>query len=209
MSPNIAGKLQVPHLTFGRVPSRSLAYCASLTDWGATLQITFRQGLIVGSHRFIVHPWPALGVKRFLRDALLHEMVHQFHYEVTGNAESGYRGHGPLFAKVCNDIGERLGLPPVVPRRRGRNGAGKAICNQWPHNVRPEDYYQGDIQFNRQPLMIAKPRHCPNLAVIFETILGYIEEGRITELKQMLQRELKRLRGTARKDVQWDEMWER
>ena len=48
-------------------------------------------------------------------------------------------------------------------------------------------------------------RHYPDWAVIFETILAYIEENRITELKNMLRRELRKLKDTDRAHVPlWD-----
>jgi hypothetical protein len=73
----------------------------------------------------------------FVLDVLLHEMVHAFCNEVLRDQEPGYRGHGPVFARACNTIGELLGLPPVA--EKGRRGLPD--CAQWPLNVRPEGYY--------------------------------------------------------------------
>ncbi len=73
----------------------------------------------------------------FMLDVLLHEMVHAWMHEVEDAHESGYRGHGPLFASVCNRIGAKLGLPEVGVK--GRDGLPD--CSYWPMNVRPEGYY--------------------------------------------------------------------
>ncbi len=75
--------------------------------------------------------------ERFAMDVLLHEMVHAWQSEVDGDTEQGYRGHGPRFAAKCNEIGGKLGLPPVS--EKGRHGMPD--CAQWPICVRPEGYY--------------------------------------------------------------------
>lgn len=73
----------------------------------------------------------------FALDVLLHEMIHAWQREVDEHEEDGYRGHGPRFAHMCNEIGARLGLPPVGVKGRG----GLPNCAYWPMNVRPEGYY--------------------------------------------------------------------
>jgi hypothetical protein len=73
----------------------------------------------------------------FALDVLLHELVHAWQAEVVHDRELGYRGHGPKFAAKCNEIGARLGLPPVGVK--GRDGLPD--CAQWPMCVRPPDYY--------------------------------------------------------------------
>lgn len=70
-------------------------------------------------------------------DVLLHEMIHAWQHEVIGDLEPGYRGHGPRFASMCNQIGAKLGLPPVGVK--GRDGLPD--CAYWPENVRPAGYY--------------------------------------------------------------------
>lgn len=82
--------------------------------------------------------WIYLG--RLAADVLLHEMVHAWQYEIDGDMELGYRGHGPQFAAKCNEIGALLGLAPVSPK--GRHG--RPDCARWPMIVRPVDYY-GDV----------------------------------------------------------------
>jgi hypothetical protein len=73
-------------------------------------------------------------------DVLLHEMIHVWQTE-TGNREPGYQGHGPKFAAKCNEIGAKLGLPPVAAKGRGPTGQRMPDCAQWPLNVRPAGYY--------------------------------------------------------------------
>lgn len=73
----------------------------------------------------------------FMLDVLLHEMVHAFAQEISGDLETGYRGHGPAFAAECNRIGALLGLPAVGVK--GRDGLPD--CAHWPLNVRPDGYY--------------------------------------------------------------------
>lgn len=75
--------------------------------------------------------------ERFRLDVLLHEMVHAYMHEVEHTDERSYRGHGPKFAAVCNEIGAKLGLAEVGVKGRD----GKPDCMYWPMCVRPADYY--------------------------------------------------------------------
>src|SRR5262249_10626897 len=80
----------------------------------------------------------------FVADVLLHETLHQYAHEITGHTEDSYKGHGPHFRDLCNEIGaEALGLDPV--RVAKARGAEKELpsCAQWPHCVRPKNYYHG------------------------------------------------------------------
>jgi hypothetical protein len=85
------------------------------------------------------------GCRRFLEDVLLHEMIHQFHQEITGQNDDGYNGHGPAFSAKVNEIGAKLGLPPVGRTLKKRDCAAKGLAcpSHWPHVVRPTDYYLG------------------------------------------------------------------
>ncbi len=67
------------------------------------------------------------GTKRALA-VLLHEMVHAWCAEVLKDGEPGYKGHGPLFAAKCNEIGREYGWPECSPK--GRGGKTRAEC--WP-----------------------------------------------------------------------------
>lgn len=71
------------------------------------------------------------------RQVLLHECVHAWAHEVARKPERGYRGHGPVFAAKCNEIGARLGLPEVFVRGRGVDKS--RLCNHWPLCVSGED----------------------------------------------------------------------
>jgi hypothetical protein len=85
------------------------------------------------------HRW---GGMLFAVDCLLHEMVHAWQTEIDEDTEDGYRGHGPRFAKKCNEIGARLGLPPVGVKKRD----GLPDCSYWPYIVRPADYYPAPFE---------------------------------------------------------------
>lgn len=82
------------------------------------------------------------GLRRFLEDVLLHEQIHQFHFEVTGKNDASWSGHGPAFSAMANEIGRKLGLPPVRRTCKKRDGE-EPSPSQWPHNVRRRDYYLG------------------------------------------------------------------
>lgn len=79
---------------------------------------------------------------RFLKDILLHEMIHAHCHHVVMNNEETYGCHGPIFRDVCNRIGDKLGYQRVrskwdQPRRLSHVPA----CNYWPHNVVPPGTY--------------------------------------------------------------------
>lgn len=89
--------------------------------------------------------------KRAARHAvatLLHEMVHAWCHEcVPGYDEQGYRGHGPVFAAKCNEIGERLGFPVVASKSKARKASGVAPCEHWPELPSTDD----DVITPRKP----------------------------------------------------------
>jgi hypothetical protein len=76
---------------------------------------------------------------RFTRDVLLHECIHQWHFEVAGRGEARYGGHGPAFARTCNRIGQRLGFKPVTSPRLSQMPAED--CRFWPDVVAPRGTY--------------------------------------------------------------------
>ena len=79
----------------------------------------------------------------FVADVALHETIHLWQDEVEGDLEPTYHGHGPLFRDKCNEIGQKLGLPPVRTCKRRGKDAELPSCSHFPHNVRPSGYYQG------------------------------------------------------------------
>jgi hypothetical protein len=93
-----------------------------------------------------IHPKTLSRGLLFARDVLLHEMVHVYQGEIVGDLEPGYRGHGPLFAAKCNEIGARLGLPQVGVK--GRKGLPDSA--QWPVNVRAGGYYGNEDAENER-----------------------------------------------------------
>ncbi|MBA3442159.1 MAG: hypothetical protein H0T92_20050, partial [Pyrinomonadaceae bacterium] len=119
--------------------------CARLSGFGGRSQIRIRPSLLAGTHPDMRRGDDyAEGRSLFTDDVLLHEMIHQWQREVVGNPEGAYHGHGPLFRDKANEIGARLGLPRVrTMKDRAKKDKGLPSCSQWPHNVRPDEYYQG------------------------------------------------------------------
>ena len=117
---------------------------SQVSGFGGHSQIRIRPTLITGKHR-LMKPGERYAEGRFLfvADVLLHETVHQYHQEVTGYTEESYKGHGTHFRDTCNEIGEKLGLAHVrVAKARGSE-KHLPSCAQWPHCVRPKNYYHG------------------------------------------------------------------
>lgn len=127
----------------------------------------------------------AEGRARFVADVLLHESVHQWHSEITGQIEESYHGHGPAFAATCNQIGAALGLPPVRSMKRRGSGAAMPSCAQWPIYVRPADFYPGayahahadDAQAQAQPAV---------LAALLDQIITDVDAGRLADARAAL-----------------------
>lgn len=141
------GQLQEPifELTEPSNPRR-LGDCGPPHISGFLSQIRIRPSLLWGTHpRTMPGPERAEGRYLFVADVLLHEMIHQYHMEITGLDElENYAGHGPVFRDTCNRIGADLGLPPTRYYKQTRGPKrGLPICSYWPHCVRPEDYYLG------------------------------------------------------------------
>ena len=137
------GELKPPYILLAE-PSAPTIFgdCSKVSCFGSRLQIRIRPSLIRGTHRVTEHCTPE-GRSRFADDVLLHETIHQYQCEITGETEAGYHGHGPTFRDMCNTIGTSLGLSNVrTCKKRGENQSLPS-CSQWPHNVRPLDYYGG------------------------------------------------------------------
>ncbi len=112
--------------------------------YGNRAQIRIRPSLLSGTHP---HTLPGKEYEEgrffFVADVCLHETIHLWQDEVMGNLEESYHGHGPLFRDKCNEIGEKMGLPPVRTCKKRGKDAELPSCSHFPHNVRPPDYYQG------------------------------------------------------------------
>jgi hypothetical protein len=142
---HFAGALVAPYLLL-TVPGNTRAYgdYSRVSCFGGYGQTRVRETLLTGEHPHLRRGAEfAEGRSRFTSDAFLHETVHQWAHEVLDNLEPGYKGHGPLFAAKCNEVGAALGLPPVRPAKARGKDRDLPSCAQWPHNVRPEGYYLG------------------------------------------------------------------
>jgi len=124
-------------------PSRLGDY-SPVGAYGSRSQIRIRPSLLSGTHP---HMLPGDEYKKgrflFVADVALHETIHLWQDEVMNDLEPAYHGHGPLFRDRCNEIGEKLGLPPVRTCKKRGQDAELPSCSHFPHNVRPSDYYQG------------------------------------------------------------------
>ncbi len=138
-----AGAMTPPYILLDE-PSTPRRYgqFAARGGLGGHGQIMIRPSLLVGTHP---HLRAADDTTRraFVADVLLHETIHQHQHEVTGQTDSGYHGHGPAFRDTANRIGAQLGLPPVRTSKRRGPDADLPSCAQWPHCVRPADFYTG------------------------------------------------------------------
>jgi hypothetical protein len=117
--------------------------CCPLSSWGSRLEIRLRPSLLDGTHPHVAcGPTFAAGRMQFVKDILVHEMIHQHIMEhQPGVDEHSYHWHGPVFTEHCNRIGAQLGLPEVVVRNR--NGTHLPKAAQWPHCVVPASRYEG------------------------------------------------------------------
>jgi hypothetical protein len=140
-------RLTVPYLVLLEPGSpRRLGDTSSVSGWGGKLQIRLRPSLLNGTYPTLRSGEEfAEGRFRYVADVLLHEMIHHDHMEITGEREESFHGHGPAFRDDCNRIGATLGLSAV--RSAKKRGPDKDLpsCAQWPHNVRPLDYYLGAV----------------------------------------------------------------
>jgi hypothetical protein len=146
------GALEPPYLLLATT-SIPACYgdCGVWSGFGGRSQIRIRRSLLTG-----MHPDMAAGERfaegrfLFVADVLLHEQIHQFHQEVTGRTDDGYHGHGPAFRDTANRIGAQLGLSPVRTCKRRGPDRDRPSCSQWPHDVRPDDFYLGaDVRAER------------------------------------------------------------
>jgi hypothetical protein len=149
--------------------------------------IKIRRSILDGTLRDLKHGnRNPQGLRRFLEDVLLHEMVHQWHHEVTGDTDPpDYRGHGPAFSAKVNEIGARLGLPRVGRTRMKRDCADKGLESpqHWPHNVRPDVYYLGA----HVPSRMDKPKTVPLPLDIDQAIPVLQKHFDVAELNKRLQ----------------------
>ncbi len=139
---HFAGEMVVPVILLSEPSNpRRLGDCGPVSGMGCRSQIRLRPSLLTGTHPSV--NGNARGRFLFVADVLLHEMIHQWHQEVTGETEEGYHGHGPAFRDKANEIGVRLGLPSVRTSKKRGKEKDLPSCAYWPHIVRPEGFYLG------------------------------------------------------------------
>ncbi|MDP9485017.1 MAG: SprT-like domain-containing protein [Actinomycetota bacterium] len=148
---------------------RRLGQCAAVSGIGCRSEISIRPSLLTGTHPMVhVGDEYERGRSLLVADVLLHEMIHQWQQEVTGDTEEGYHGHGPTFSAKANEIGARLGLPLVGRTNKKRDCADKGLesPSYWPHIVRPEGYFLGAVvPTSRDKLEEDRPALCESAAV--------------------------------------------
>ncbi len=156
-------------LIFLNEPSepKSLGDCGPVSGFGCSSQIRIRPSLLAGTHPSMNYGDDyAAGRFRFVRDVLLHEMIHQWQQEVSGQRDKGYHGHGPAFRDKANEIGTKLGLPPVRTCKARGKDKDLPSCSHWPHIVRPTDYYlDAYFQASRDTPEEDRPALCESAAV--------------------------------------------
>jgi len=152
-------RLEPPYLVLAE-PAYSRAYgcCAALSGFGGRSEMRIRPSLVRGSHPHVLSGREYQdGRDRFVDDVLLHEMVHQWQFEVLGDPEPAYQGHGPLFRDVANRIGSVLGLSRVRDSKRRGTDKDLPSCAQWPHCVRTADHYLGAYRPRRRARRCGAP----------------------------------------------------
>ncbi len=133
----------IPPILLLAEPSTPATYgqCSAVSSYGARSEIRIRPSLLAGTHPHIRHGGE--GANRFADDVLLHEQIHQWQQEITGQLEDSYHGHGPTFRDKANQIGAALGIAPVRTKHIRADSKELRPCAQWPHCVRPADHYLG------------------------------------------------------------------
>ena len=182
------GLLQVPHLTIASTPPQALVCFRSLTDYGGRTQHTLDARVLAARRQFVLKGWPAKGNKLFVKDLLLHGMVHQSLSEIHHYSDDENIKHGEGYTDVCNPIGQAMGLPKVVTRHRSRKDKGKPKANAWPFNVRPEGYYLGDVIPPCQPRAY-RPPQLRGLAGTLSLFRHLLDTGQTDKLAAIVRRE--------------------
>lgn len=149
------GRMVLPYVTLTQPSMPSvLGQCCSVSSWGSRLEIKLRPSLldVIKPHPLVLRSrLDAAGRMQFVKDVLLHEMIHQHVMEHEPSVdEESYHGHGPVFTAHCNRIGALLGLDEVVVRNR--KGSKLPKSPQWPHCVAPPDRYGRPLVWWDEPV---------------------------------------------------------
>jgi hypothetical protein len=140
-----------PFLAFEE-PGHTTCYgeYSTVSAFGGSGQIMIRPSLLAGTlQHFREGNRNKEGMRRFMDQVLLHEMIHQWQHEVNGTDPgefNNYGGHGCTFSQKANEIGARLEIPPVRLRnKKSHSGKTADLPNpsQWPHCVTPIEHYLG------------------------------------------------------------------
>lgn len=123
---------------------------------------------------------------RYALDVLLHEMVHAYCFEILGDIEPGYAGHGPKWTAQCNRIGRTLGLGEVFTK--GRGGPNSA---RWPMSVRPAGYYgePEETEPSREPKQRTRREVAPKAPPLDRAIelLGELTRAELESLHTVIE----------------------
>jgi len=144
-------RLAAPTLAFDEPgPTTCYGEFSSVSCFGGSGQIMIRPSLLAGTLQdFRQGNKNKEGLKRFTDYVLLHEMIHQWQVEIAGTPPGEFRnygGHGSTFSQKANEIGEKLGLPPVRLRNKtSHSGKTKHLPSpsQWPHCVCRQEHFLG------------------------------------------------------------------
>jgi hypothetical protein len=116
-------------------------------------RIRIRPSILEGNLRYL-RTRARKGLERYCEDVLLHEMIHQYAQEITGENDDSYNGHGPAFSAKANEIGKAIGIPEVRRTYKARDGEDMVSPAHWPHAARDPEYYLGAYV----PTSIDKPK---------------------------------------------------
>jgi hypothetical protein len=144
---HFAGACVAPVITLLEPKSpRLLGEYDSIGGHGEPAEIRIRPSLVTGKFKALREGDEfAEGRMRFVEDVLLYAAVRQYCGEALHDDERSYKGHGPVFAGECNRIGDALGLPHVRLAKARGPLKDRPSCADWPHCVRPADYYLGAV----------------------------------------------------------------
>ena len=148
-----AGEMTPPYLLLAEpITPRTYGDTSPASGLGVRLQIRIRPSLVRGTHPHMQQgSHDPHGIQRFVHDILLHETIHQYHMEVLQHAEDSYDGHGPRFRIRPTVLAPVWACHRSAPRRCRKQHRHLPSCAQWPHNVRPRDYYCDAITPQREP----------------------------------------------------------
>jgi hypothetical protein len=117
----------------------------TISDFGGRSHIKIRHALLGDGHPRTKNMTDK-GKQRFVRDVLLHQMVHQYLDEILGLDPKLVQLHTGVFITKCNEIGEKLNLVSVGPPNQPKSGPKLPSAIYWPNIVRPYGYYGGEYE---------------------------------------------------------------